>query len=156
MKRPLLSVAALCLAVSGGALANHQAPNLKAFKTVCVTGSFEEQGQQDDGVLGKLLGRLEDALDRAGIQATENCEVENGVSGRTQLNLYFEFTTTKSGTAFVCALDGWLNTSDTYTDVTLWHDSFFGSIEAGSGADQAADNLDELLDGFIEEWDSVH
>lgn len=156
MKNPLLSVAALYLAVSGGALANHQALNLKAFRTVCVTGRFEDQGQENKDVLGELTGRLEAALDSAGIRADRDCKIENGVSGKAQLNVYFEFATTRSGTAFVSALDGWLNTDGPYTDVTLWHDSFFGSIDAGTAAAQAADSLDELLEGFIDEWDSVH
>lgn len=156
MKRPLLLAAVLYLAVSGGALADHQAANLKAFKTVCISGDFEEQGEANDAVLDELLGGMADALDGAGINVATGCKLENSVTGKTQLNLYFTFTTTKAGTAFEAALEAWLNTDGPYTDVTIWRDSFFGTIEAGSGADLAADDLDELLDGFIDEWDSVH
>lgn len=156
MKRPLLTAALLCFAVSGGALADHQAPNLKSFKTLCVSGDFEEQGKPNDAVLDTLLGRMGDALDAAGIAVTDDCEFTDGVAGKTQLNLYYTFVTTNTGTAFDAALEGWLSTDGKYTSVTIWRDSFFGSIKAGSGAIQAADNLDDLMDGFIAEWDSVH
>ncbi|QFP75913.1 hypothetical protein [Deinococcus sp. AJ005] len=156
MKRPLLVAAALYLAVSGGALANHQAANLKPFKTVCITGDFEDQDEENTEVLDELLGNMVSVLDDAGISVADNCRTENGVGGKTQLNLYFTFSTTKSGTVFSAALEGWLDKDGPYTDVTLWRDSYFGSIEAGQSADAAAEELEYLLEDFVEEWDSVH
>lgn len=156
MKRPLLLAAVLYLAVSGGALANHQAANLKPFKTVCITGDFEEQREENGAVLNELLGYMASTLDDAGIRVADNCKTENGVAGKTQLNLYFTFSTTKSGTVFSAALEGWLDKDGPYRDVALWRDSYFGSIDAGQGADAAAEELEYLLEDFIEEWDGVH
>lgn len=156
MPKPLRSAAALCLAASGGALADHQAPNLRPFKIIYVSGYFTEQGKKNDAVLDGLLRRLTSALDSTGIRVADNCEAEDGVGGQTQLNLYFAFATTRAGTVYDAALVGWLNTEGPFTDVTLWRDSFFGAVKAGTGAEQAAGDLDELLDGFIGEWDSVH
>ncbi|OLV15443.1 hypothetical protein [Deinococcus marmoris] len=156
MKRPLLVAAALYLAVSGGALASHQTANLKPFRTVCITGDFTDQSEENSAVLDELLGNMVSVLDDAGITVADNCRTENGGAGRTQLNLYFTFSTTKSGTVFSTALEGWLQKDGPYTDVTLWRDSYFGSIEAGQGAEAAAEELEYLLEDFIEDWDSAH
>lgn len=156
MKRPLLFATVLSLAVSGGALADHQAENLKPFKTVCITGDFKDQGKENVAVLDELLGQMVLTLDDAGIQVDDHCHTDNGVAGRSQLNVYFNFSTTKSGTAFSAALEGWLQTDGPYTDVTLWRDAYYGTLDAGDGADAAAEELEFLLEDLIEEWDSVH
>lgn len=151
----LLLLAALC-AVSGAAHASHQAPNLAPFKTVCVSGNFEDQGQPDPELLGGLLGQLAAALGAAGIAVDASCDLEGGVGDGTQLNLFYTFVSTRAGTAFDAALEGWLATAGPFRDVTVWRDSYFGTLEVGSGAQQAAGSLDELMVGFAEDWTSVH
>ncbi|GGM13855.1 hypothetical protein [Deinococcus aerophilus] len=154
----LLPLAGLLLLSSGlgRAGAEHLAPNLRSFKTVCVSGAFEEQGKENDAITDKLLGRMLDILDAAGIAVEEGCKLEGSVGGKTQLNLYYTFATTPSGTVYDAALEGWLAAAAPYQEVTLWRDSYFGGMDAGTGALQAADMLDELLRDFIKEWDSVH
>ena len=151
----LLLLAFLC-AVSGPAHASHQAPNLSTFKTVCVSGNFEDQGQPDPEVLGGLLSRLAVALGTAGVAVDDSCDLEDGVGDGTQLNLFYTFVSTPSGTAFDAALEGWLATVGPFSDVTVWRDSYFGTLELDSGAQQAAGSLDELMMGFAQDWASVH
>lgn len=156
MRRPLLTAALLWLAVSGGARADHQIANLKAFKTVCLTVVFREQDKENEAVLKALVGRMFAALDRAGIPVEDGCKLEGSVGGQTQLNLSYVFTTTGDGATYEAALEGWLYTDGPYTDVTLWRDSYFGSLDAGAGGIQAADSLDLTMDAFVEQWGSVH
>lgn len=159
MSRPsLLPLAGLLLLSSGlgRAGADHLAPNLKSFKTVCVSGSFEEQDKENDAITEKLLGRMLDTLEAAGIAVGKGCRLEGSVGGKTQLNLYYTFATTPSGVVYDAALEGWLAAAAPYSEVTLWRDSYFGGMDAGTGALQAAEILDELLQDFIKEWDSVH
>ncbi|WP_415787649.1 hypothetical protein [Deinococcus saxicola] len=61
-------------------------------------------------MLDELPGRMEDALDGAGIKVAAACKLENSVTDKTQPNLYFTFSTTRAGTAFAAALEAWLNT----------------------------------------------
>lgn len=88
VRRPLLTAGLPCFAVSGGARADHQAPNLEAFKILCLSGIYQKQDEENEAVLATLPGRMADALDGAGIRVDDGCKLADAVRGHTQLNLY--------------------------------------------------------------------
>lgn len=151
-----LFAALLASLLPGAALAERTPANLKAFRSVCVNAGFEDQGKENEAVRTKLIERLYDALEEAGITTADPPCQDRGLSSTRQLNLYFDFTSTQDGQTFNAALEGWLSREGAYTALTLWMDNLFGSMDAGGGALEAADVLDELLDGFIEDWQRSH
>lgn len=150
----LLPAAALLL--PGSALADRTPENLRGFKAVCVNAGFEEQGKENEAIRTKLIERLYSALEGAKIATADSPCQERGLSSSGQLNLYFSFTSTQDGKTFNSVLDGWLSREGAYKGPTLWQDNIFGSMEAGGGALEAAELLDELLEGFVKDWQSVH
>ncbi|PNY80498.1 hypothetical protein [Deinococcus koreensis] len=150
--RPLLAA----LLLPGWALADRTPENLRGFRSVCVNAGFEEQGKENEAIRTKLIERLYAALESARIKAADSPCQEKGLSSSGQLNLYFSFISTQDGRIFNSVLDGWLSREGPYKGPTLWQDNIFGSMEAGGGALEAADLLDELLEGFVKDWQSVH
>ena len=155
LSRPVLALLTLS-ALSGSALADRTPANLKAFKTVCVNAGYHEQDKENDAIRTKLIQRIYDALDAAKIAVADSPCQPKGLSSTGQLNLYFDFTTTTDGKAFDGTLEGWLTKDGTYASVTLWQDNIFGSLDVGGGALEAADVLDELVGGFVKDWQGVH
>ncbi|GHF47785.1 hypothetical protein HNQ07_002736 [Deinococcus metalli] len=153
--RRALAALTVC-ALSGAAGADRTPANLKTFKTVCVNAGFHEQDKENEAIRSKLIGRIYDALDGAKIATAEAPCQPKGLSSTGQLNLYFDFTTTTDGKTFDALLEGWLSKDGAYESVTLWQDNIFGAMDAGSGALEAADVLDELIDGFVKDWKTVH
>ena len=155
LPRPVLALLTLST-LSGSALADRTPANLKAFKTVCVNAGYHEQDKENDAIRTKLIQRIYDALDAAKIAVADSPCQPKGLSSSGQLNLYFDFTTTTDGKTFDGTLEGWLTKDGTYDSVTLWQDNIFGSLDVGGGALEAADVLDELVGGFVKDWQGVH
>ena len=146
---------ALFLAILGtlsSAQAYRNAENLKGFKTVCVNVGFEEQGEENEAVRGKLITRLEDSLKKAKIPvAPGDCQAK-GLTANKQINLYFDFFTTDDGEVYQGSAEGWLSKEGQYSEITLWSGLFIGSLDAGSGSLEAADIFDQLLANFVTDW----
>lgn len=138
------------------AAAERTPDNLQPFRSVCINGSFDEQDRKNESVRTKLIDRMYKALDRAGIRVADAPCQPNGLTSNRQLNLYFSFTTTKAGTAYSADLEGWLQSEGKYESVTLWTNSYFGSLDLGGGVQKANDTLDELMDNFIADWQDAH
>ncbi|WP_309572183.1 hypothetical protein [Deinococcus sp.] len=153
--RPILALLTLGV-LSGSALADRTPANLKAFKTVCINAGFHEQDKENDAIRTRLIQRLGDALDAAKITVADSPCQPKGRSSTGQLNVYFDFTTTTDGKTFDGTLEGWLVKDGPYDSVTLWRDNIFGSLDVGGGALEAADVLDELVDGFVKDWQGAH
>ena len=151
LPRPLSAALLVCL-LPGVALADRTPANLKAFRSVCVNAGFEEQGKENEAIRTRLIERLYSALERARITAAESPCQDKGLTSARQLNLYFDFTSTQDGKTFNAVLDGWLKKEGVYASPTLWQDNIFGSMNAGGGALEAADALDELVAGFVKDW----
>lgn len=144
-----------CVLLSG-ALAERTPENLKGFKTVCINGAFEEKGKSNASIEKKLVQRMYDALDNADITVADAPCQPKGLSANKQLNLYFDFFTTDSGEVYQASLEGWLDKEGPYKSVSIWTDLYIGSMDAGGGALEAADNLDLLMSDFIDDWKKVH
>lgn len=152
---PILAALLLC-ALPGGARAERIPENLKAFKSVCINAGFEEQDKENEAIRTKLINRMYSALAAVKVAVADAPCQAKGLTGAGQLNLYFDFATTKDGLTFSGQLEGWLTQEGTYKSPTLWSDSIFGALDKGGGALEAADVLNELMDGFLADWKKGH
>ncbi|GAA5535065.1 hypothetical protein [Deinococcus aluminii] len=156
MKKIVTTLAALALTVLPGLASADRTPaNLRGFTSVCVNGSFAERDQEDEKVLTDLLGRVVQKLEAAGIQVQDNPCQPGGTVAQRQLNLFYTFETTQSGTVYSADLEGWLSRQDTLESVTIWDNGYFGELK-GNGALKAADVLDTLLANFLADWRTAH
>lgn len=156
LARAPLPLALLALTILPQAQAERTVANLKNFRSVCINAGFLEQEQENDKVRTKLIQQMFDTLDDAVVKVEDSPCQPKGLTENKQLNLYFDFVTTENGKAFNAELEVWLDKEGEYESVTLWKDNIFGTMTPGKGSTDAADALDELLKGFLEDWDKSH
>ncbi|MFD1733291.1 hypothetical protein ACFSC4_22320 [Deinococcus malanensis] len=127
MKTVLLTASLLGITLTTTARADHQNGNLRAFESVCPTLAFEAMEREDEAQFDRLGQEMLALLQEAKIPVAKSGCRENGITRNRQLNLVFDFSSTKSGGAYLGTLEGWLHKEGLYSAPTVWSDTYYGA-----------------------------
>lgn len=151
MSKPMSCLLALTTTTLGMAGAT-TAKNLSLFRSVCVNVGYEVQGRVDEDRRADLYDAILRRLSDAGIRTAKSPCQDSGSAGSGQLNLYYDYSTTESGKAYLGSLEGWVSREGKLSEPSVWYNFSYGVPGNEDLDDLATDTMNDLMDDFLKDW----